>query len=81
MLLFITFKDDQEYRVNGRVFNKDTIAVIRAESLSEAYDKAYKYFECYDKDYPRRAPDWDYVRYPRGIKEVEPAWSNSLLTR
>lgn len=73
MKIYITFGQVHIHSVNGKIFNKDSIAVIEAESESAGRARA---FEMFGPKWHQSIPetDWkaEYIKYfPRGFIEVE----------
>ena len=68
---YITFGQIHVHSVNGKTFDKDCLAEIKAETNREAHDKAMKIFKgvfhnCHDES---KLPE--IIEYfPRGIIEV-----------
>jgi hypothetical protein len=70
----ISFGQQHVHRVNGRTFDKDSIAVIERPTHEEARNAAFEYFG--DKfftsyDYDKFIADGSLKYYPRGLIEVE----------
>jgi hypothetical protein len=69
MKTYITFKRNQIHNVNGKVFDKDSIAVIDAETAYEGRTRAFELFsddyldEFTDKTLPKDIDEY----YKRGF--------------
>jgi len=71
MDIYITFGQAHIHRVNGKVFDKDCVAVIHAKNEKEGREKAFKYFgEYFCTSYTKM--NNDILKYfPRGLICVE----------
>ena len=72
MKTYITFGQDHIHQFNGKIFNKDCVAVINHEKPEEGRELAFKYFGpkfCFE--YPEKHFKMDSMHYyPRGFIEV-----------
>lgn len=70
---YVTFGQDHVHSVNGKTFDKDTVAVIEAENSYEGRQKAFYYFgpkfcfEYYEKQWNEESIRW----FPKGYVNVE----------
>lgn len=73
MKTYVTFGQIHTHTVNGKTFDKDSVAVIEAEDNSAGRDKAFELFD--DKFFTTYTEDqWDESKlrfFPRGYIEVE----------
>lgn len=74
MKVYVTFGQVHIHRVNGKVFDKDCVAVVEGEDYAEARQKVLNYFGVkFSFDYPEQ--HWveeDQLKwFPRGYIEVE----------
>lgn len=73
MKTYITFGQDHIHKINGKVFDKDCVALIVSESAKAGREKAFALFGrdfCYE--YPEDHFNFeDVYHYPRGIIPVE----------
>ncbi len=68
MLVYITFGQVHTHSVSGKTFDKDTIAVIEADSIQSGHDTAMRVF---DKKFHRALgdkPDMSY--FPKGLVQL-----------
>ena len=73
MKTYITFGFDHIHKVNGKVFDKDCVAVIESDSAKEGRELAFKYFSdkfCFEYPEGHWNADKDMKYYPRGYVEV-----------
>ena len=69
MIIYVTFGQDHYHEVNNKVFDKDTMCVIEAESHEEGRNLAFehfgdKFFTTYEKkDWKERFNKF----YPKGF--------------
>lgn len=72
MKTYVTFGTMHKHEVNGRVFNKDCVAVIHSGSASEGRALAFEYFgPAFCFEYPEDYFDVGIMRhFPRGFVEV-----------
>lgn len=66
---YITFGQVHRHTVNGKIFDKDCIAVVQAESWKEGRELAFKYFgDQFFTDYHDDDFDMNNLKYfPRGF--------------
>jgi hypothetical protein len=75
MKVYITFGQVHVHSVNGKTFDKDSVAVIECDNYSEGRAKAFEYFKgifhnCYDeKEVEKMERFIEY--FPRGYINVE----------
>lgn len=72
MKTYITFGQAHIHRVNNKIFDKDCVAVIEAESESAARKIAFEHFgPVWSFSYPEDRWGKDEMKYfPRGLIEV-----------
>ncbi len=69
---YVTFGQTHVHSVNGKTFDKDCVAVIKANSKSEGRDLAFEYFgdkfcfEYHDTEFDNRSLNY----FPRGLMNV-----------
>lgn len=71
MKIYVTFGQVHIHKVNGKTFDKDSVAVIEAKDSKEGRDKAWKYF---GPEFFTTYIDLNHVKlefFPRGLIEVE----------
>lgn len=71
MKIYVTFGQVHTHSVNGKTFDKDSVAVIEAENYAIGRKKTFDYFG--DQFYTTYH-DLDYVKmdyFPRGMIDVE----------
>jgi len=72
MKTYVTFGQDHVHKVNGKVLDKDCVAVINSGSAEEGRKIAFELFGpkfCFE--YPEERFDFDSMSYfPRGLIEV-----------
>lgn len=72
MKTYITFGQDHIHRVNGKIFDKDSVAVIESPSAERGREIAFELFgPKFCMEYPEQY--WDYTKlvfFPRGYIDV-----------
>ena len=73
MKTYVTFGQDHIHRVNGKIFDKDCVAVITHNKVNEGREKAFELFGpkfCFE--YSEEHFNFDDVDmyYPRGLIDV-----------
>ena len=68
MKFYITFGQIHTHSVNGKTFDKNSVAQIEAKSEAEARTMANNYFKGIYHNLTKEIPDMEF--YPRGIIEV-----------
>lgn len=70
---FVTFGQTHIHKVNGKVFDKDCVAVINHSPNLDGNQVAFEYFGSrFSNAYPEKFFRYDSVKlYPRGIIELE----------
>lgn len=70
---YVTFGQDHAHSVNGRTFDKDSVAIVEAPTYPECHAKVQEFFGLkYCTDYPEKYWDVSSVKfYPRGYIFVE----------
>ena len=69
MNIYITFGQVHAHHVNGKTFDKDSVAVIECDTHADGRKKAFAYFgEKFFTSY-ESLPDMEY--FPRGLISVE----------
>jgi len=73
MKIYITFGQVHIHRVNGKVFDKDCIAVIEADDEKSGRNLAFQYFndQWFTSYTENNWKDYQLNYYPRGFIEVE----------
>ena len=66
-LTYITFGQAHSHEVNGRVFDKDCVAVIKCNTPGEGRDIA---FDTFGGKWAFQYQDIDMARFPRGMIAV-----------
>lgn len=63
---YFTFGQDHRYVIDGKVFDKDCVVQIEAETHGEARKKMFEVFgEAWSFQYANKPPKMEY--FPRGI--------------
>ncbi len=73
MKTYVTFGFDHIHKVNGKVFDKDCIAVIECRDAKEGREMAFEYFDdkfCFEYPEGYWDADKDMSYYPRGYINV-----------
>lgn len=70
---YVTFGQDHLHSIGDKVFDKDCVAVIKADSEFRGREKAFEFFgRQFFATYPERLWNEDNLKYfPRGYIEVE----------
>lgn len=73
MKTYITFGQSHRHEINGKVFDKDCVAIIESDSASAGRDLAFEIFGrkfCFE--YPEDRFDMNSMRFfPRGFIKVD----------
>jgi hypothetical protein len=71
-LTFVTFGQDHTHEVNGKIFTKDTVAVIQAENAEAGRQAAFNFFgSAFCFEYPQEHFDPATMAYfPAGFVSV-----------
>jgi len=72
MKTYVTFGQVHYHEINGKVFDKDCVAVIHCENPKQGRDLAFEYFgQQFCFEYPEEYFEMDsMVYFPRGFVEV-----------
>ncbi len=70
MKVYITFGQIHVHSVNGRTFDKDTVAVINCESYIKGRESAFEWFNGKFHHCETRPPDMSF--FPKGLLVVNP---------
>jgi hypothetical protein len=68
--VYITFGQCHAHAVAGKTFDRNCVALIKAENINQGREKAFEYFgDKWFTSYSPNSPEMEY--FPRGIIEVE----------
>jgi len=70
MFTFVTFGQEHVHSVNGKTFDKDCVAVLRAPNAGEGRSRAFEVFGtkfCFE--YYNKPPNMEH--FPRGVIPVD----------
>ncbi len=68
MKVYVTFGQVHVHSVNGKTFDKDSVALFEAETYGDGRKKAFEYFD--NKFFTTYTEEPDMSFFPRGIIEV-----------
>jgi hypothetical protein len=71
MIIYITFGQIHTHSVNGKTFDKDTVAAIKCEDWNDGRNKAFEYFgDKFMTDYTEEQIKEILHYFPKGIISV-----------
>ena len=68
MKIYVTFGQIHVHSVNGKTFDKDSVAMFDAKDYGDGRKKAFEYFD--NKFFTTYTKEPDMSFFPRGIIEV-----------